>query len=270
MKLKFYLCVFLIVVGIIFFFLYKSLTTKIPTPEVKLSPETLIPPPQNSISKPTPKEKESISEEYENFLLGKFSPSVNKNLLYLQDKTYSAFLEMREEALKNGIVLNIVSATRNFTDQKNIWNNKWEGITLVAGENLEKTVPDELERFKTILNYSSAPGTSRHHWGTDIDINSVNPSYFDTQKGNTEYVWLVKNAGKFGFCQTYTVKDENRKTGYNEEKWHWSYLPLSQKFLEDYKNNITIEKIKGFDGDKYVPLLNLINDYVLSINPKCL
>ena len=27
------------------------------------------------------------------------------------------------------------------------------------------------------------PGTSRHHWGTDIDFNSVDPAYFKTATG---------------------------------------------------------------------------------------
>ncbi len=39
---------------------------------------------------------------------------------------------------------------------------------------------------------------------------------------------LTANAAKFGFCQPYNVKTDRK--GYNEEKWHWSFMPLS-KFL---------------------------------------
>ncbi|MFM9004881.1 MAG: D-alanyl-D-alanine carboxypeptidase family protein [Flavobacteriales bacterium] len=40
------------------------------------------------------------------------------------------------------------------------------------------------------MKFSSMPGTSRHHWGTDIDLNSVEPSYFLSGKGLLIYQWL--------------------------------------------------------------------------------
>ena len=30
------------------------------------------------------------------------------------------------------------------------------------------------------MNYSAMPTASRHHWGTDVDINSVDPEDFET------------------------------------------------------------------------------------------
>ena len=79
-----------------------------------------------------------------------------------------------------------------------------------------------------------------------------------------------KNTPLFGFCQTYNLKGNIRPTGYNEEKWHWSFLPLSRAFTQEYKKIITEEDIKGFLGDENVSALNLINNYVLAINPECL
>ena len=217
------------------------------------------------------------------YLMGKFDPTqredfvlipkkytTNENKMYLRKETLAAFLKMQEAADKNKIDLKITSATRNFNYQKNIWNNKWTGITLVDGKNLSKSIPDGLERFKKILEYSATPSTSRHHWGTDIDINDANPEYFETEKGKKVYEWLVINAPLFGFCQPYNLKGTDRATGYNEEKWHWSYLPLSKTFTEKYKNLIKNEDIVGFLGDEYVPKLNLINDNVLGINSACL
>lgn len=194
----------------------------------------------------------------------------NQNKMYLRKETYEAYLRMQEAARLDSVDLKIASAARNFDYQKNLWNNKWSGITLVDGQNLTESIPDGLERFRKILKYSAVPGTSRHHFGTDIDINSALPAYFNSPKGVKEYDWLVKNAYKFGFCQTYNLKGSMRPTGYNEEKWHWSYLPLGRVFTEEYKNLIKEENIKGFSGDEYVPNFNLIEDYVLSINPDCL
>ncbi|OGI67842.1 hypothetical protein A3A05_01585 [Candidatus Nomurabacteria bacterium RIFCSPLOWO2_01_FULL_41_12] len=228
-------------------------------------------------------QKKMLIAEKRAYLLGKFEPALHKdfvkiplkftvaqNEMYLRVETFRAFIEMRLEAMRDGVALNIASATRNFDYQKNLWNNKWAGVTVVDGQNLSENFRDGLERFKKILEYSAAPGTSRHHWGTEIDINNANPSYFEGKLGEKEYEWLAQNAYRFSFCQTYDLRGSIRPTGYNEEKWHWSYLPLARVFMEEYKNLIKDEDIKGFLGDEYVPFLNLINDYILSINPDCI
>ncbi len=192
------------------------------------------------------------------------------NKMYLRKETLEAYLKMYEAAMADGIRLKIASATRNFDYQSELWNNKWTGSRIVDGMDLSVSFPDGLERFKKILEYSAAPGASRHHWGTDIDINGAEPAYFNTQKGIAEYEWMVKNAPSFGFCQTYTLKGSSRPNGYNEEKWHWSYLPLSRDFTKQYIRLIKNEDIRGFLGDENVPKINLIKDYVASINPECL
>lgn len=217
------------------------------------------------------------------YLMGKFDPilrddfvliprqyTVGENKMYLRKETLLAFLEMAKTASKDGVELKIASATRNFTYQKNIWNNKWTGYTLVEGKSLVKSIPDELERFKKILEYSSVPGTSRHHFGSDIDINDANPEYFEKEIGKKVYTWLTQNASKFGFCQPYNEKGEKRSTGYNEEKWHWSYLPIAKNLTEEYINLIKEEDINGFLGEEKVLEQNLINDYVLGINENCI
>ncbi|MFA6301385.1 MAG: M15 family metallopeptidase [Candidatus Paceibacterota bacterium] len=225
-------------------------------------------------------QEEALKKAY---LMGKFDPTQKEDFavvpakynvggyqMYLRKETLEAFLQMAEAAKKDGVNLGVASATRNFDYQKNLWNNKWTGYTLVNGKNLSKTIPNELARFKEILKYSAVPGTSRHHWGTDIDINNANPEYFETKNGERVYEWLTENAPLFGFCQPYTLGGTTRPTGYYEEKWHWSYLPLAKTFTEEYKNLITERDINSFDGDQYVPGLDLINNYVLGINPNCL
>jgi LAS superfamily LD-carboxypeptidase LdcB len=208
------------------------------------------------------------------YLLGKFDQSKRADFtavpavydiggytMYLRTETLNAFLNMAQAAEKDGVELKIASATRNFDYQKDLWDNKWDALPLSM---------DGLTKFETILEYSAVPGTSRHHFGTEIDINNANPQYFNTEEGKEVYNWMEKNAASYGFCQPYTAKGPDRPTGYNEEKWHWSYTPLSKNFTEEYKNLITPDDIKGFDGDQYVPNINLINNYVLGINPGCL
>ena len=215
------------------------------------------------------------------YLLGKFDPAKKKNFvkidskytknrrLYLRQETYEAFIRMHDAALQSGVKLIIISATRNFNAQKYIWEGKWSGRTPVDGKNLAETVSHPAERARIILRFSSMPGTSRHHWGTDIDLNSLNNDYFLTEKGKKIYTWLTKNASNYGFCQTYTPKDPTRPTGYEEEKWHWSYLPLARPFLEQYAQKVRYDDIKGFLGWETAKVLKVIEDYVQSINKNC-
>ena len=190
--------------------------------------------------------------------------------LYLLDEVYDAFVEMHNAAKKDGITLVIISATRDFDSQKDIWEQKWTGARLVEGQDLAKTVPDPIERARVILKYSSMPGTSRHHWGTDIDINSVNNGYFESGVGSKVFEWLTANADDFGFYQTYTPKGEGRPHGYEEEPWHWSYCPIAGRYLRQYLEKVTYDDISGFDGSDTAAEIDVIAYYVLGINPDCL
>jgi LAS superfamily LD-carboxypeptidase LdcB len=179
---------------------------------------------------------------------------------FLRKESYEAFVKMANAAKKEGVILFIISATRNFTSQKSIWENKWNGKTLVEGKNLT-TIADLPERAKMILLYSSMPGTSRHHWGTDMDLNSLDNSYFASGEGLKIYQWLQVHAAEFDFCQPYTSKATGR-SGYEEEKWHWSYLPLSKELLKEYKKQIRYADISGFKGSEVAKKLKVIDSYV--------
>lgn len=214
-------------------------------------------------------------------LLGKFNQKADtafaliplkycsKEGMYLRKETLAAFVKMYDAAKSEGVNLKIISATRNFSEQKAIWEAKWNGSRLVNGKNLAQTISDRVERAKTILRYSSMPGTSRHHWGTDMDLNSLENAYFTTAEGKKVYEWLKINAATFGFCQPYSVKNENRPNGYEEEKWHWSYTPLSSAILEEYAHKIKLEHITGFTGSETAAKLHIIEHYVKGINFEC-
>ena len=206
------------------------------------------------------------------FIEGRFNPKTHthfikigekytfKSNIYLDKEVYEAFIKMSQKAKQDNISLKIVSATRTFNGQKAIWERKWKKY--------KKSEP--IARAKKILRYSSMPSTSRHHWGTDIDINSVNSSYFLSGKGEKEYIWLKNNAKDFGFCQPYNEKGEERKTGYNEEKWHWSYVKIAKQYTDYVKAHLTNNQIHGFLGAKTAPDIDIINNYILGINKNCL
>jgi len=216
------------------------------------------------------------------YLMGQFDPKkhdaftkvdqkyASKADFYLRKDTYSAFQKMYEAAKKGGIELKIISATRSFSHQKRIWEAKWNGSRKIDGNDISKTIKDPTERALKILEYSSMPGTSRHHWGTDIDINALTNDYFEKGKGLKEYEWLVKNTPKYGFCQPYSPKGKDRPNGYNEEKWHWSYIPFAKKLTDQYQLKLTDGSISGFDGAETAPQIEVIEKYVLGINTECL
>ncbi len=201
-------------------------------------------------------------------LLGKITPAKDTNFIlisakytdkkniYLNKEAYQAFEKMAAAAAKEGIQIKIISATRTFDAQKTIWEKKWVRADYVK-------FPEE-QRVKEIMKYSSMPGTSRHHWGTDIDINSLENSYFDKAEGKKLYDWMVKNAAQFGFYQTYTSKKDGR-TGYEEEKWHWSYMPIAGPMLTEYQKMITYSDISGFSGSQFAAFNKVIEEYVLGI-----
>lgn len=197
------------------------------------------------------------------------SKYTSKSGIYLRKEAYESFKEMHAAAKADGINLTIVSATRTFGHQRGIWERKWTGVTKVGGKNLATSTPDHAERAKAILTYSSMPGTSRHHWGTDIDLNNLNNSWFETGTGKKVYSWLTKHAGEYGFCQTYTEINEDRPHGYQEERWHWSYTPLSSLFLQDYEAQISHSDINGFKGSEVAADLNVIEHYVSGVNSEC-
>ncbi|WP_179317029.1 M15 family metallopeptidase [Winogradskyella undariae] len=215
--------------------------------------------------KPTKKPQNQITK---NFVLGKFDYKTDTTFikvdkqyaaktLYLKKEAYTSFLKMYNAAKQDNIKLIILSGTRNFEEQKVIWERKWERYSN----------QEPLLRAKMILEYSSMPSSSRHHWGTDLDLNNLSNSYFSSKEGKSIYNWLVENANDYGFYQVYTDKD-NERTGYNIEKWHWSYLPLANTYLEYYNQNVTLNDIKGFKGYKQAKGVDIINSYVNGISKK--
>ena len=174
--------------------------------------------------------------------------------IYLQKEVYEKYLEMYNHAKKDEVNLVLLSGTRNLPHQIKVWSRKW---------NLN-TSPKNAT--KQNLEFVAMPMASRHHWGTDLDFWDISNNL---EKGKSEYKWLIQNANKYGFYQVYTSKEEeHNRTGYNEEKWHWSYLPLACEYLQEYNKQVKIEDITGFQGDEFAKELNIIKNYVNGVTDK--
>ncbi|MCX8601688.1 MULTISPECIES: M15 family metallopeptidase [unclassified Gilliamella] len=191
---------------------------------------------------------------------------VNKKGMYLQKEPTEQLIKAYNDfkAAHPDIPFIVVSATRNYTYQNGIWQRKWDALA--------KKINDPQKIAQEILKFSSMPGTSRHHWGTDIDITSVSSDYFkNDKKGIILYKWLQDNLAKYGFCQAF---NEGRKGGYQPEEWHWSYKPIASQYIAQYKatletNPQSIMQSLNFIGHDKIELQRLIKEYVLTVNQDC-
>lgn len=168
---------------------------------------------------------------------------------------YDPLMQLIAAAKADGINLTVVSAYRSYKRQKQIWENKWGG-----------TADNDTQKALDILKWSSFPGTSRHHWGTEIDFNSVALNYWNGKEGMRVHQWLVANAPNYGFCQTY---GPNRTKGYSEEAWHWSHIPTAQHYFDQIRDPQTLALVtsQSVKGAAALRELGTVADYVTGISP---
>ncbi len=171
---------------------------------------------------------------------------------YLQKPAAAAVQRLIDAAHAAGIDLQLLSGFRSLASQQRIWDHKWQNVSPPAvidsaaakasntatapiatpGLAPGKTLMDA-QRVAKILRYSSLPGTSRHHWGSDVDFNTVLLSYWRSPKGQATLQWLRAHASDYGFCEVYAGLAQGKRTGgHRDEPWHWSYLPLARTMLQ--------------------------------------
>ncbi|MCF7530237.1 M15 family metallopeptidase [Neisseria lisongii] len=182
--------------------------------------------------------------------------------IYVNVETYHDLVKMMSAARSDGIDLKVMSGFRSYDYQKGIWDRKWQAFG--AGV-------DERTRINSIMRYSSLPGISRHHWGTDVDFNSVSSDYWQSAKGRKIYQWLKQNAPAYGFCQVYDGKSRGeRQGGYEDEPWHWSYLKVAAKLQRE--REATIDELVGapiYGRETLRKMIPQLKTYVTSIHPSC-
>lgn len=159
----------------------------------------------------------------------------------LQPEAARAFAALQADALAAGFELAIASSFRSFGRQLLIWNGKARGERAVyddAGDEVAMAGLSGVEQMHAILRYSAIPGTSRHHWGTDLDVydTAAVPADYRLQLSPEEvakggvfdplHSWLDQRmaAGEsHGFYRPYA----SDRGGVAPERWHLSYAPLA-------------------------------------------
>ena len=155
-----------------------------------------------------------------------------------------AFTALSRRAASEGFDLRPASAFRDYDRQARIVNEKWSGNRSVedeAGCPIVRASMSDTAWLGAILRYSALPGTSRHHWGTDLDIwdaAAVEPDY-TLRLSPDEYVadgvfsamtqWMDELIGADdaeGFYKPYAIDSG----GVAPEAWHISYRPVASRY----------------------------------------
>lgn len=155
-----------------------------------------------------------------------------------------AFLKLSKRAANAGFDMRIASAFRSYDRQTRIINEKWLGQRVVLndqGDRLDRSALTDAQWLDAILRFSALPGTSRHHWGTDLDIwdaAAVDPNYTLSLTG-AEYgpggvfeemtQWLdarIAADDAEGFFKPY----DRDRGGVAPEPWHISYRPVARDY----------------------------------------
>ncbi|MEJ1224037.1 M15 family metallopeptidase [Sediminicola sp. 1XM1-17] len=219
----------------------------------------------------------SQEEEYSILeLMGKVDIPLYGKGINLRKEAHDAFLEMKKAAYTEGIDIKMVSSYRSFDRQTAIWERKYLQFT-------EEEGLKPLNAIDKIIEYSTIPGTSRHHWGTDIDIvdgqpkvegDVLVPEKFEVGGPYENFkAWMDANANKFGFYLVYT--DTPKRKGFKYEPWHFSYAPISVPMLKAFrsKNIMQILQKEDFLGTEHFTsgfVRTYILDNILDINPELL
>ncbi|MFE7278408.1 D-alanyl-D-alanine carboxypeptidase family protein [Streptomyces sp. NPDC057623] len=200
----------------------------------------------------------------------------------------------------------LVSWVRTAATQRTIWDRKYEFLrTGSGGAGTFGVITDEIraqyptplgpdpqwdpdkaahrsvwealtseERQIEILRTSTAPGVSRHHLGSDADFFDTAPQdWTNSGPERADYAWLRANAAHYGFLQTYTAESAEAGPAISEERWHWSYAPVSEAVVDFVRAEPdligdALDELWSYDPARYTYIKEHWRDYMLHVNEK--
>lgn len=217
----------------------------------------------------------SLNEFTEDELIGKGKPVLVGEGFKLRSEARENFDLMKKAAKAKGFNVQVISSYRSYIHQNGIWERKYKSYR-AQGLSHQQTI-------EKIIQYSTIPGTSRHHWGTDLDIidstqgfpaNPLNETHFNEGGSMRKFkLWLDENAEKYGFYLVYT--DSDKRKGFAYEPWHFSYKPTAVKMLKEYKaldlkKILQSNKLMGSDNFSEGFIEKYKAENILGINPELL
>jgi len=146
-----------------------------------------------------------------------------------------AFLQMREDALKEGIKFVITSGFRPAYGPKfKAITSKNRTIDVTTQESIRRDksrwIEEKRKKYRDDEDYifnapgseynpaTAPPGKSNHGNGIAIDISTGSRVAFNRKLNDKVYIWLINNSWKYGFVRTVGT-----------EEWHFEYRPKESK-----------------------------------------
>lgn len=135
------------------------------------------------------------------------------NLNQMDGDAYIFAKAMLDAAHKDNVELYIRSPYRSYSTQNVLFENQVKRCLngAVSREQAEITASTVVAR----------PGTSEHHTGLAVDLNSVETNFEDTEA----FSWLKEHGEEYGFIMRY-AEDKQDLTGVIYEPWHWRFVGI--------------------------------------------
>lgn len=132
-----------------------------------------------------------------------------KDGIKLDRKTYDSFLKLKNDALKLGFNIDIMSGYRDYSYQEKLYNK----LVYEKG-------------FNYAISRIAKPGCSEHQTGLAIDVcvYREDKCYIEDEiEDFVEIKWLHQNCHRYGFILRYPFGKED-VTKYSYEPWHLRYV----------------------------------------------
>ncbi|MCR5107222.1 MAG: M15 family metallopeptidase [Lachnospiraceae bacterium] len=144
-----------------------------------------------------------------------------------------AYERMSEAAKKDGVILVICSAYRDYDYQTGLFDKKIKGY-------MSEGLP-YLDAYRNSAFSVTVPGTSEHTLGLALDIVAEDYSRLDEGFEETDQgKWLKEHAPEYGFILRYP-KDKEYITGITYEPWHFRYVGVeSAEYITE--NGLVLEE----------------------------
>ena len=197
-----------------------------------------------------------LSSDYEPTDLTKLSVRRAVDDPQLRKAAADALRDMFDAAEKDGCVLYVKSAYRNYRTQNTMYYNRLSNIGHDDG-------------------MVQAPGASDHQTGLGVDVLNYEWTKKDGMNAKfaseREAVWMAEHCWEYGFVIRYQ-SDKEDITGIKYEPWHLRYVGIEaaaymheknyalEEFWEDYRRAVADYESAGGDFMSLVYLLNRPNE----------
>ncbi len=188
---------------------------------------------------------------------------------WLQPEVLGAYQSLQAAASQAGWRLVIVSGYRSFAAQRAIWNRKVRAYRVTRGL-------DPGGNIERVMKYTSIPGISRHHWGTDLDLGewTIHPAVtvpMDSGPSRMRrfYDWLDLHAPDYGFCRAY----RGGSGAIQDEPWHWSFVRLAAAYAMEFQGIRDFDELQNrqVEGSEWIEthFLEIKRLQIDSVDPEC-